>query len=93
MNDIEDGLKHLAQSYQEMGINSIAMPALGCGLGNLHWGEVQPLIVKYLGNLPDLDVYVYEPQDSVQISSNVDKSDSTNFVANEKISAQQLTAE
>lgn len=41
---------------------SIAMPAMGCGLGGLKWSEVQLLIVKYLGTLPDLDVYVYEPQ-------------------------------
>jgi O-acetyl-ADP-ribose deacetylase (regulator of RNase III) len=39
-----------------MGIQSIAMPALGCGLGGLKWSEVQPLIVKHLGALPDLDV-------------------------------------
>lgn len=45
------GLKHLASSYGQMGIQSIAMPALGCGLGGLKWSEVQPLIVKHLGGL------------------------------------------
>lgn len=60
--DIEDGLKHLANSYADMGIQSIAMPALGCGLGGLDWSDVRPLIEKHLGPLPDLDVYVYEPQ-------------------------------
>lgn len=61
LQDIDDGLKYLAASYEKMGIQSIAMPALGCGLGGLSWSEVRPLIVKHLGAIPDLDVYVYEP--------------------------------
>lgn len=64
MQDIEEGLKHFATSYERMGIQSIAMPALGCGLGGLDWADVKVLIIKYLGDIPDLDVYVYEPQSS-----------------------------
>lgn len=61
LEDIEAGLQHLQKNYGELGIYSVALPALGCGLGGLEWNDVKPLIEKYLGNLPDLDVLVYEP--------------------------------
>ena len=87
LQDIEDGLKHLANSYEQLGIQSIAIPALGCGLGGLKWSEVQPLIVKYLGSLPDLDVYVYEPQNVASIHGDDQGLDSHTNAAKEKISA------
>ncbi len=89
LQDIEDGLKQLASSYEKMGIQSIAMPALGCGLGGLSWSEVQPLIVKYLGALPDLDVYVYEPQSVAANQLDVDGSGSGTQIGDDKISARQ----
>jgi O-acetyl-ADP-ribose deacetylase (regulator of RNase III) len=61
LSDIEDGLRYLAAHYQELGIHSLAMPALGCGNGGLKWDVVRPLIEKHLGPISDLDVYVYEP--------------------------------
>ncbi len=42
-----------------MGIQSIGMPALGCGNGGLDWSDVAPLIEKHLGPIPGLDVYVF----------------------------------
>jgi O-acetyl-ADP-ribose deacetylase (regulator of RNase III) len=59
--DIEAGLKYLAKNYSTMGIATIAMPPLGCGLGGLLWSQVEPLIEKYLSDLP-LEVFVYEPR-------------------------------
>lgn len=64
LEDIEAGLKYLADNYADMGIDSLAMPALGCGNGGLNWNDVKPLIEKYLGSIIDLDVYVYQPQQS-----------------------------
>ena len=87
LQDIEDGLKHLASSYEKMGIQSIAMPALGCGLGGLKWSEVQPLIVKHLGAIPDLDVYVYEPQNVDSIIGDDQDLESQTKTAKEKMSA------
>ncbi len=92
LQDVDDGLKYLAGSYEQLGIQSIAMPALGCGLGGLKWSEVQPLIVKYLGALPDLDVYVYEPQGATAIRSDADGRDSGTQIAGDKISARQPEA-
>lgn len=58
-----------------MGIDSIAMPALGCGNGGLLWSDVQPLIEKHLGSIIDLDVYVYQPQQpSVPVDPSKEKS-------------------
>lgn len=62
IEDIEAGLKYLSENYEAMGIQSIGMPALGCGNGGLDWSDVAPLIEKYLGRIPGLDVYVFEPQ-------------------------------
>ena len=88
LQDIEDGLKYLAESYEQMGLQSLAMPALGCGLGGLKWSDVQPLIEKHLGSISDLDVYVYEPQSSAIIRSDADGKSSNAQVDECKISAQ-----
>lgn len=69
LSDVEEGLKYLAQNYALMGISSLALPPLGCGLGALRWPDVKNLINKYLGDIEDLDVYVYE---AIESKSNLD---------------------
>lgn len=51
---IEEGLRWLRANFQVEGIQSLALPALGCGLGNLKWRDVGPLMCSYLSdtNLP-----------------------------------------
>ena len=44
LDGVKKGLEYLAQNYDEMGIGSIALPALGCGLGDLEWSAVKSLI-------------------------------------------------
>jgi len=61
LEDIEAGLKYLAENYAKMGIFFLALPPLGCGLGGLHWPDVRSLIEKYLAPIQDLEVFVYEP--------------------------------
>ncbi len=58
LQDIEAGLKYLAECAFVWGITSLAVPPLGCGNGGLNWDHVQPLIEKYLSplNIP-LEVY------------------------------------
>jgi O-acetyl-ADP-ribose deacetylase (regulator of RNase III) len=87
LQDIEDGLKYLAGSYERMGLQSIAMPALGCGLGGLKWSEVQQLILKHLGSIPDLDVYVYEPQGAAINKGDLESGDLDVHAHEDKISA------
>lgn len=45
---LEKGLAYLVAHYKEMGIQSIAFPRLGVGLGMLSWDDVDPLMVRYL---------------------------------------------
>jgi len=60
INDIEKGLQWLRDNYKKEGIKSLAIPALGCGLGRLEWQEVGPLLCKYLSNF-DIPVCIYLP--------------------------------
>lgn len=55
---IESGLSKFCRTYAEKGISSIAFPRLGCGNGELNWTDVQPIMEKYLKDLP-LDTYIY----------------------------------
>jgi O-acetyl-ADP-ribose deacetylase (regulator of RNase III) len=61
---INQGLQALKTNYQVWNITSLAMPALGCGLGGLDWQDVRPLIEKYLADV-EMDIEVYEPGSSV----------------------------
>jgi len=62
MEDIEAGLKSLVQEVRGLGIHSIAIPPLGCGLGGLEWEEVRTRIERALEAVPDVSVLLYEPQ-------------------------------
>lgn len=57
---IESGLVGLCELSVQGEIHSLALPALGCGLGGLEWSQVKPLIEKYLGGLP-IPIEVFEP--------------------------------
>lgn len=57
---IEKGLKWIVDNYKKEGIQSLALPALGCGLGNLKWQDIGPLMCKYLSNI-DIKVRIYLP--------------------------------
>ena len=80
LKDIEDGLRFLASSYQEMGIATLALPALGCGCGGLEWQDVRALIEKHLAPIPDLEVFVYEPLDAVGQKRNTDDEETSRDV-------------
>ena len=58
---IETGLQDLKRVIAEKGIQSIAIPPLGCGLGGLAWTEVRSRIVEALYDLDGLRVIVFEP--------------------------------
>lgn len=60
---VDHGLMSLAEHYPDYGIQSLAIPALGCGEGRLHWQEVRPLIVEHFGEMNPLSVGIYCPQD------------------------------
>lgn len=56
---IEAGLKKLVETYADQGIQSIAMPQLGCGHGGLDWEtQVKPLVERYLKRI-SIPVHVH----------------------------------
>jgi O-acetyl-ADP-ribose deacetylase (regulator of RNase III) len=57
---IISGLKALSAFLIENPVNSLAIPALGCGNGGLDWAIVKPMMEGYLSGL-DIEITVYEP--------------------------------
>lgn len=64
IGDIELGLADLVEQIKRIGIQSIALPPLGCGLGGLDWADVRPRIEAALANVPDVRAVVFEPADA-----------------------------
>ncbi|GCD40494.1 macro domain-containing protein [Streptomyces paromomycinus] len=59
--DVEAGLVDLAETVRRLEIRSIALPALGCGLGGLDWPVVHRAIHQALSDLREVDVRLYGP--------------------------------
>jgi O-acetyl-ADP-ribose deacetylase (regulator of RNase III) len=59
--DIEAGLSALVSDVRRLGIASIAVPPLGCGLGGLDWKRVRPMIEGAFAELPTVRVLLYQP--------------------------------
>ena len=57
---IEEGIHSITSNYKKEGIKSLAVPALGCGLGRLAWQDVGPLMCRYLQTV-DITVAIYIP--------------------------------
>lgn len=69
MEDIRSGLDALVEDVRRLGIRSIAVPPLGCGLGGLDWNEVRPLIENAFAAVPDVRVLLYAPTGSPEVKS------------------------
>jgi hypothetical protein len=61
--EIKAGLQWIVDCYQQEEIPSLAVPALGCGLGELEWREVGPLMCHYLHQLK-IPVRIYLPRET-----------------------------
>lgn len=61
MEYIDLGLDELIKLIYSLNIKSISIPPLGSGNGGLKWNEVKELIESKLSNIPDVDIYIYEP--------------------------------
>jgi len=60
LEDIESGLLALSREIRDRRIHSIAIPPLGCGLGDLHWKDVRPRIEAALSEIGEADIIVYQ---------------------------------
>lgn len=58
---VQFGLVDLVRIVGELGIESIAVPPLGCGNGGLGWADVEPLIREAFEALPSVRVLLYPP--------------------------------
>lgn len=66
--DIEEALVCLrGWAISTRGVRSIAVPALGCGLGKLDFGRVRELVSRALGAL-DIAVTLYEPAGTKKVA-------------------------
>jgi len=61
LEHIEKGLVALVEEVKSRGIQSIAIPPLGCGNGGLAWSQVRPLIEAAFAPLADVRVLLFEP--------------------------------
>lgn len=59
---IRAGLDSLIEEVERRDIQSIAVPALGCGNGGLEWAEVFPLIREAFSRVPAVRVLLYPPR-------------------------------
>ncbi len=62
MEDIEAGMNWVRDNYKKEGIRSLALPALGCGLGGLEWADVGPVMCHVLNSL-DIQSAIYLPRE------------------------------
>lgn len=59
---IREGLRWVKDNYATEGIKSLAMPALGCGLGRLNWQDVGPVMCQEFAGLA-IQVAIYLPRE------------------------------
>ncbi|MHB1214218.1 MAG: type II toxin-antitoxin system antitoxin DNA ADP-ribosyl glycohydrolase DarG [Thiobacillus sp.] len=62
IEDIESGLTALVEVIRQYGIQSVAIPPLGSGLGGLDWPDVKPRIERALQPLDNVRLIIYEPK-------------------------------
>ena len=69
IEDIRIGLWSLVEEIRTLGISSVALPPLWCGLGGLNWKDVKPLIEQAFAALPNIRVMLFEPlrEDGVEV--------------------------
>lgn len=63
MEWIKEGLANLVTVVMDKGIESLAMPAIGCGLGGLDWRKIEPEIRRTFSYIPgnSFRFVVYDP--------------------------------
>lgn len=61
LQDIRAGLESLSEICEDMSVNSVAIPALGCGLGGLRWESVSREIYDVM-DMIDVITLLYVPK-------------------------------
>lgn len=68
IEDIESGLKDLKSVIRSLGIKTISLPPLGCGLGGLNWSEVKALIVNEMEEFQDVKIQIHQPSNLLSVA-------------------------
>lgn len=63
---IEKGVTELKSFLIDTNTKSVAIPPLGAGNGGLKWYKVKEILERNLIDIQDVDIYIYEPNNSVQ---------------------------
>jgi O-acetyl-ADP-ribose deacetylase (regulator of RNase III) len=61
IEDVANGLVSLVEDVKRLGIKTVAVPPLGCGLGGLPWEQVYSLMKQAFEKAPDVKWLVFEP--------------------------------
>ncbi|HEY1815008.1 MAG TPA: macro domain-containing protein [Kofleriaceae bacterium] len=61
LDDVRLGLVDLVRQVRAHAIGSLAIPALGCGLGGLDWRDVRPLVVDACAPLETVRILLFPP--------------------------------
>lgn len=67
IEDIRSGLVALVDQVKHLGISSVAVPPLGCGLGGLPWEDVSALMQQAFKDAPDVQWLVFEPKGAPRV--------------------------
>jgi O-acetyl-ADP-ribose deacetylase (regulator of RNase III) len=63
LDHIIAGVRYMQGQYMLWGVTSLAVPALGCGLGQLDWDSVCPVLTRMFGEFT-IPVTLYAPLES-----------------------------
>lgn len=61
IEDIAAGLPALVTALTARSLFSVAVPALGCGLGGLSWENVKPIITDAFSKAPEIELKLFPP--------------------------------
>ncbi len=61
LEDIEIGLVNLHRELRRRNIRSVAMPALGAGLGGLKWHRVRQLVEREFDDEHEIEITICKP--------------------------------
>ena len=63
LEDVETGIKGISVILEKYNINSISIPALGCGLGGLEWNDVRDIMEDKLREHQEYKrIVIFEPR-------------------------------
>ncbi|MDI6732455.1 MAG: macro domain-containing protein [Planctomycetota bacterium] len=77
IKDIETGFQYLVENYQKWGITSLAVPPIGCGLGQLDWKIVGRTLYRYLTRL-NIPIELYAPTGTPNVQLTLEFLESSN---------------